>query len=125
MSNEARLTAPKFAGPGQPFNCTIDQQFQNAGVSVAAVQFSNDPEGPWVTSQLGQGGAVEGPIVPVDERDTRWTYEGVVKNADAYFRVGFWPDQGLNGEPVVATNAVNRPCLPEEQSTEGPGFDRD
>lgn len=115
MSSEMHLSIPGMIVKEQPFDAHVDQQLQGVSAGAAGVQFSDGPPNPddpedlwqWTTARPpGGGGIIEAAAVPFDARDTSWDYPGIVAHGSAFMRVGAWPDQGLTGPPVVASNAV-------------------
>jgi hypothetical protein len=72
----------------------------------ACAQWALEEDGPWVTARMGEGGNLECPHVPWEERYESFPLAPTI-NAACWVRVGVWPDQGLEGEPThVSDNAV-------------------
>jgi hypothetical protein len=110
-----RLEPPDIVPKDADVTLHFSQQFQGSPGSVAGLQFSDGPPNPgdpedlwqWTTCRpVGGGGAVEAPGIQWDSRDTAFDLAPVQWHEMAFVRGGVWPDQGLTGPPVVASNAV-------------------
>jgi len=106
LSGEMQLDSIGGAGPGAVKSLQVNQQVQGSGASVACVQFSNDPDGPWETCQP-DAGDVQAAAQDWDPRSPLFSIDAKFFS-QAYVRVGVWPDQSLAGPPVLASN-VERP----------------
>lgn len=94
---------------GVVFPLSWAQQFQaGVGGSVATIQQSPHPDGPWETCEgFGQGGAIEANPVPWDARDTSYTLPEVRQWGATCVRVAIFADQGLTGPPVHVSPPVH------------------
>lgn len=93
---EMRLMPIGPCSAGQTKTLTVQQQGGPAEAGAAAVQFSNDPAGPWATD--------ESTVQPYSAQDTEFEIEAEFSE-QAYARVGAWPDQSLSGEPLAVSNS--------------------
>jgi hypothetical protein len=91
---------------GATYSTTVAQQIPpDSGGSVATLQFSSHPDGPWTTCEgIGQGGPVEANPAPWSGQDETYTLPECRQNAASCVRLAVFSDQGLTG-PIPHVSA--------------------
>ena len=114
MSDPIQIVSPRHnskAVIGKPYTVTYEQQVQGPPIlqGAACTQFSGVSTGPWTTSRPpGAGGIVECAPAPWSAQAQEGELLGVVSQDAAWIRVGVWSDQGLVGQPVLASDPIFR-----------------